>query len=73
MNRKFSTYLIIALVFCFLVLPFQSTASANVPGVQFKLGNEVLFDSPQYYSLIKGKRVGLVTNQTGVDVYKRQG
>ena len=67
MNRKFSTYLIIALVFCFLVLPFQSTASANVPGVQFKLGNEVLFDSPQYYSLIKGKRVGLVTNQTGVN------
>jgi uncharacterized protein YbbC (DUF1343 family) len=30
-----------------------------------KLGNEVLMES--YYHLIDGKRIGLVTNQTGVD------
>ena len=40
---------------------------AQVPGVEFKLGNEVLFDSERYYDLIKGKKVGLITNQTGVN------
>ena len=32
-----------------------------------KLGVEVLFSNPKYFDLIKGKRVGLITNPTGVD------
>lgn len=36
-----------------------------VQAAEFKLGNEVLLSS--YRHLVEGKRVGLVTNQTGVD------
>lgn len=67
MNKTSLTLLAITLVLCFLISPFVSVAQAHVPGVEFRLGSEVLFDSPRYYNLIKGKRIGLVTNQTGVD------
>lgn len=32
-----------------------------------RLGDEVLFEEPQYRKLIEGKRVGLITNPTGMD------
>lgn len=35
--------------------------------VKVKLGDEVLFEDPQYANLLKGKRVGLITNPTGMD------
>lgn len=49
------------LVVLFAGLP--SSVKAAVP--KFKLGNEVLFE--RYHHLIEGKRVGLITNQTGVN------
>lgn len=42
-----------------------STLAVFGNDVRVKLGNEVLLDD--YYYLIDGKNVGLVTNQTGVD------
>ncbi len=32
----------------------------------FKLGNEVFMSNGQYHKLIEGKRIGLITNQSGV-------
>ncbi len=32
-----------------------------------KLGNEVLFEKPEYLNALKGKRVGLITNPSGCD------
>ncbi len=57
--RKFIALLIAAVL---VVLP-GATAKAAAP--QFKLGNEVLYD--RYHHLIEGRRVGLVTNQSGVN------
>jgi len=55
-----------------LQLPFgQAPKVAEAAGIlppgapAFKLGNEVLFE--RYLHLIMGKRVGLITNQTGVN------
>ncbi len=45
------------------VLFAKTALSAGTPA--FKLGNEVLFD--RFLHLIAGKRVGLITNQTGVN------
>ena len=42
---------------------FPPSMSAAIP--RFKLGNEVLFE--RYHHLIEGKRVGLITNQSGVN------
>jgi len=55
-------------MFCLLplvviILAFIATGLCNAAAV--KLGNEVLLE--KYYHLIDGKKVGLVTNQTGVD------
>jgi len=55
-------------MFCLLalvvvILVFTATGICNAAAV--KLGNEVLLE--RYYHLIDGKKVGLVTNQTGVD------
>jgi uncharacterized protein YbbC (DUF1343 family) len=45
---------------------YASAAPAAFPArPEFRLGNEVLF--ARYYHLINGKRVGLVTNQSGVN------
>lgn len=52
---------LIAVVAMFLLL--ASSASASTPKV--KLGNEVLLSKHQY--LIQGQRVGLITNQSGVN------
>ncbi|MCX7716900.1 MAG: DUF1343 domain-containing protein [Candidatus Sumerlaeaceae bacterium] len=45
------------------VEPFK----ARIPGVKVRLGNEVLFDSPELLARLKGKRIGLITNPTGMD------
>ncbi|HHV72448.1 MAG TPA: DUF1343 domain-containing protein [Clostridia bacterium] len=60
MKRFIATVVIIV----FLTLSFASLAeAATVPVV--KLGNEVLLE--KYRGLIEGKRLGLITNQTGVN------
>jgi len=56
-------------IFCLLaivvvILAFPATETCNARAA-IKLGNEVLLES--YFYLIDGKKVGLVTNQTGVD------
>ena len=55
-------FYILALVVVILVFPAVERCNATAA---VKLGNEVLMES--YYHLIDGKKVGLVTNQTGVD------
>lgn len=57
------TLLILSLVFTDFFALFITFSSAATP--QVKLGNEVLLES--YLYLIEGKRVGVITNQTGVD------
>ena len=47
----------------FIVLAVCLPAQAETPA--FSLGNELLMD--KYHDLIKGKRVGLIINQSGVD------
>lgn len=46
---------------------FQNKYAPELPNVRVKLGNEVLFENPEYVKLIQGKRVGLITNPTGMD------
>ncbi|MFO7951915.1 MAG: hypothetical protein R6U91_03795 [Bacillota bacterium] len=55
--------IIYLLVFLVFIQFFSIIAVCNEPVV--KLGNEVLLEN--YYHVIEGKRVGLITNQTGVD------
>ena len=45
----------------FVSLPVKTVFSTEVPRI--KLGNEMLMS--KYHYLIEGKRVGLVTNQSG--------
>ena len=57
-------------IFCLLslvvaiILSFPAAGMCNATAI-VKLGNEALME--KYYHLIDGKKVGLVTNQTGVD------
>lgn len=44
---------------------FQSVPSSESPGIRIKTGIEVLKE--QKFAPLKGKRVGLITNPTGVD------
>jgi len=39
----------------------------ELPNLKVKLGDEVLFENPKYTDLIRDKRVGLITNPTGMD------
>jgi uncharacterized protein YbbC (DUF1343 family) len=59
MKKFLSLLLTLVLAGSMLTLPAQAKAS------NFKLGNEVLLE--KYAHLIDGKRIGLVTNQTGVN------
>lgn len=43
----------------------RPSAATVVPAV--KPGIEVLLAEPEFFALVKGKRVGLITNQSGVD------
>ncbi|NLC77483.1 MAG: DUF1343 domain-containing protein [Clostridia bacterium] len=56
--RKLIVFLLLITV---VTVPFAGVTAAP----KVKLGNEVLLE--QYRYLIEGKRIGLVTNQTGVD------
>lgn len=56
-------FFLLAISSIFLFILFINSASANEPIV--KLGNEVLLG--ECFHLVEGKKVGLITNQTGVD------
>lgn len=45
----------------------ENKYAPELPNLKVKLGDEVLFDNPEYTKLIQGKRVGLITNPTGMD------
>lgn len=45
----------------------QTIIPPELPNVKIKLGNEVLLEDTTYSQLLRGKRLGLVTNPTGVD------
>lgn len=63
MRRAFVVLLLAAIT----VIPFHPAGAAAASGAApaFKLGDEVLFT--RYHYLIEGKRVGLITNQSGVN------
>ncbi|NMB41658.1 MAG: DUF1343 domain-containing protein [Firmicutes bacterium] len=63
MAKKF--FLVVVLV-AFLVLPVNSIFCVGADGV--KIGSEMLMD--KYHHLIEGKKIGLVTNQSGVNSRK---
>jgi uncharacterized protein YbbC (DUF1343 family) len=63
--------LILLILAAMLIVPFgtpvqaENTGNNNTRLFEFKLGNEVLYS--RYHHLIEGKRVGLITNQSGVN------
>lgn len=59
--QKFKRIIIVTILLGSIL--FSCGLVAQVP--KFKLGNEVLLE--KYTYLLKGKRVGLITNQSGVD------
>ncbi len=61
MKKIFFALLLIALVLSLWAPPSLSSAREAL----IKLGNEVLFED--HYHLIEGKKVGLITNQSGVN------
>jgi len=62
-SLKITTLLMIVAMAAAMLLPPFRLARAESP--VFKLGNEVLYS--RYHHLIEGKRVGLITNQSGVN------
>lgn len=58
--RRIVSLVLIAVLF---MVAFPNTALAALPS--FKLGNELLLE--KYIHLIQGKKVGLITNQSGVN------
>ncbi|HZX09478.1 MAG TPA: DUF1343 domain-containing protein [Acidobacteriota bacterium] len=63
-NRQIAFYLFISAVF---LLNFVSCEKTEPNSSQVKPGIEVFLE--KHIDLVKGKRVGLVTNPTGVDTY----
>ncbi|HBV99529.1 MAG: hypothetical protein JL50_13495 [Peptococcaceae bacterium BICA1-7] len=61
--KKIFTLLVIILAAVSLGVDITPSSSAETTGL--KLGNELLMGS--YHYLIEGKKVGLITNQSGVD------
>ncbi len=59
--KKYLTVITILLAFIILFSAFNTHAKTP----EFKLGNEVLIE--KYISLLEGKKVGLITNQSGVN------
>ncbi|NLM53192.1 MAG: DUF1343 domain-containing protein, partial [Firmicutes bacterium] len=58
--QKAMVIFVAALLCVSIILPAKVSAAARV-----RLGNEVFLE--RHLDLVKGKRVGLVTNQTGVN------
>lgn len=46
---------------------YKNEYAPKLKDVKVRLGNEVLFDDAKYTDLIRGKRVGLITNPSGMD------
>jgi len=46
---------------------FANKYAPELPNVKVKLGNEVLFEDSKFTDMIRDKRVGLITNPTGMD------
>ncbi|MBA3061343.1 MAG: DUF1343 domain-containing protein, partial [Atribacteria sp.] len=63
-NEEKTRRIFCLLAFVVVILVFHTAGTCNATAA-VKLGNEVLLES--YSHLIDGKKVGLVTNQTGVD------
>lgn len=63
-NKEKTRRIFCLLAFVVVILAFPVVGTCNTTAT-VKLGNEVLLES--YSHLIYGKKVGLVTNQTGVD------
>lgn len=61
MGKK-TVFLVLTVLMVIMLYSYPASCQQGPP---VKPGNEVLFE--RYYHLIKGKRVGLVTNQTGVN------
>jgi uncharacterized protein YbbC (DUF1343 family) len=66
-TRILTAILSALLMFWALCQPVVARTALAAPSVNpaFKLGNEVLFS--RFHHLIEGKKVGLITNQTGVN------
>ena len=65
-HRSAGIYYLISFIILFIVIMPAFSIDGNCEmKVPVKLGNEVLLEN--YHHLIDGKKVGLVTNQTGVD------
>ena len=47
--------------------PSPQPPDPKLTDVKVKLGNEVLFEDAKYLDALKGKRVGLITNASGMD------
>lgn len=47
--------------------PNPVIAAPRLRNVRVKLGNERLFEEERYLALLRGKRIGLITNPTGID------
>lgn len=56
---------ILGFILTLLLIFLNSTPLSHAETPSFKLGNEVLMT--KFQSLLKGKRIGLITNQSGVD------
>ena len=65
MKKIIATFLLFLTPLLFICAPGQKSAEASSTVQAFKLGNEVLFSS--YTHLINNKKVGLITNQSGVN------
>jgi len=66
MKRAIALMLSLTMVLGTSFLPAFADESADTRNHEvFKLGNEVLFE--KYHELIDGKRIGLITNQSGVN------
>lgn len=57
----------LAVRFLFLAAALMLFSGFAHAAPDFKLGNEVLMSNDKYHKLIEGKRIGLVTNQSGVN------
>ena len=65
MRQRLSALTVLVAILALSASPAGTALSAPFVTAPFKLGDEVLFS--RYHHVIEGKRVGLITNQTGVN------